>query len=116
MISTNGRIEYGGEINSIHEFPAHLKADGDTQFVDWTAPDLERITRLRLISDPGFPVWDVSYCLGILKNGVVVHVQLPFDQLRKKNVKKDILTYAVEDKVYAKGLGLFSPITISKSW
>jgi len=28
--------------------------------LDWTSPDLAKITRLRLLSDPGYPAWDVS--------------------------------------------------------
>jgi hypothetical protein len=49
--------------------------------VDWSEPGL-KVTRFRIISDPGFPLWDVSYCHGYL-NGEPVHVDLPFSQLRK---------------------------------
>ena len=31
--------------------------------VYWTEPGL-RVVRLRLLSDPGYPEWDVSYCHG----------------------------------------------------
>ena len=37
--------------------------------VYWDDPRLKRITRLRLLSDPGFPLWDVSYCYGVLHDG-----------------------------------------------
>ncbi len=53
------------------------------RYADWTTQGL-RITRLRLLSDPGYPWWDVSYCHGVLADGTTVHVSLPFDRLRKR--------------------------------
>jgi hypothetical protein len=35
-----------------------------------------------LLSDPGYPNWDVSYCHGVL-NGRHVNVRLPFSDLPK---------------------------------
>jgi hypothetical protein len=49
--------------------------------LDWTSPDLAKITRLRLLSDPGYPAWDVSYCHGENRRGERVNVGLPFSQL-----------------------------------
>jgi hypothetical protein len=48
----------------------------------WTEPGL-KITRLRLLSDPGYPAWDVSYCHGMLEDGTLVDVLLPFSQVPK---------------------------------
>lgn len=79
--------------------------------VYWNDPQLSRITRLRLLSDPGFPVWDVSYCHGILEDGTHVDVDLPFDQLPKRRVRAAICHYAVKDKVFAKGLGIYDAIS-----
>ena len=73
--------EFNGLVNGIAYHDArHEQTDGIDK-VYWTEPGLE-ITRLRLLSDPGFPAWDVSYCHGIL-NGRHVDVQLPFYQLPK---------------------------------
>jgi hypothetical protein len=86
----------------------------DNVVVDWNDEDLDKIVRLRLLSDPGYPVWDVSYCWGRLKDGTPVRVELPFDQLSKGRVKAEIIAHAKAEGVYAKGLGLFDPDTISK--
>lgn len=84
--------------------------------VDWTEPGL-KVTRLRLLSDPGFPMWDVSYCEGEL-NGQPVRVSLPFDQLPKGKDGKGrgrmigaILEHARRDGVYARGLGILDNIS-----
>ena len=77
--------------------------------VDWTTPGLY-IVRLRLLSDPGFPVWDVSYCHGRIGTEMV-NVSLPFDQLPRKGMVKAIVEYAKRDKVYARGLGILDNIS-----
>lgn len=79
--------------------------------VQWNDPRLARVTRLRLLSDPGFPFWDLSYCYGKLKTGEPCEVILPFDQLPKGQVKDAILAYAKKDRVYAKGLGILDNIS-----
>lgn len=86
--------------------------------VDWSDSRLARITRLRLLSDPGYPAWDVSYCHGVLHDGTHVDVILPFSQLAKTvgrwgtgALQKDIIRHAKRDKVYAKGLGVFNAIS-----
>lgn len=87
--------------------------DQECPEVDWSEPGL-KITRLRLLTDPGFPVWDVSYCDGRLPNGKTVMVRLPFSQLPKRGVVKAIIEYAKRDKVFAKGTGIFD--CVSKLW
>jgi hypothetical protein len=87
--------------------------------VDWTEPGL-KILRLRLLSDPGFPMWDVSYCHGVL-DGEPVSVQLPFSQLKKKaahygrgydkSIMTQIVDYAKADGIFAKNLGIFDAIS-----
>lgn len=86
--------------------------------LDWNDPDLKRVTRLRLLSDFGFPMWDVSYCHGINQKGERVNVYLPFDQLPRGKTKAGkgamlsaLLWYAKRDKVYAKGLGILDCIS-----
>jgi hypothetical protein len=78
--------------------------------VDWTEPGL-KVTRLRLLSDPGFPYWDVSYCHGKLSTGENVRVSLPFDQIPKKNITGFIIDQAKKEKVFAKGLGILDCIS-----
>lgn len=73
--------ETNGLLNGIGYHGNRHSQDGGIEKVDWTEPGLE-ITRLRLLSDPGFPAWDVSYCHGIL-DGRHVDVELPFSQLPK---------------------------------
>jgi len=77
--------------------------------VEWTEPCL-RITRLRLLSDASFPMWDVSYCHGII-DGEPVDVMLPFSQLPKRRLSAAIIEYAKRDHVYAKGLGILDNIS-----
>jgi len=79
--------------------------------VAWSDKSLKRIVRLRLLSDPGFPVWDVSYCWGELRDGTPVRVRLPFHQLPKHAVTAAILTHARREHVYAKGLGLLDAVS-----
>lgn len=73
--------EVNGLVNGIAYHDGRHSQVGGVEKVYWTEPGLE-ITRLRLLSDPGFPAWDVSYCHGLL-NGRHVDVQLPFSQLPK---------------------------------
>lgn len=81
------------------------------QTVEWTEPGLT-ITRLRLLSDPSFPVWDVSYCHGTLADGTLVLVILPFSQLPKRDMMAAIIKYAKADgNLYAKGTGIFAAIS-----
>ena len=102
---------YGAkETNSLnfngHKYHSQYR---NARLVYWTEPGL-RITRLRLLSDPGYPAWDVSYCHGQIGNELVC-VQLPFSDLPKRNVSKAIVGYAIRDNVYAKRLGILDAIS-----
>jgi len=77
--------------------------------VPWTEPGL-RVTRLRLLTDPGFPMWDVSYCHGMIGDEPV-RVILPFGQLPKGRVSSAIIDHAKADGVYAKRLGILDSIS-----
>ena len=68
----------------------------------WDTPGLT-ITRLRLLSDPGCPAWDVSYCHGVL-DGAPVSVEMPFDQLPKRGMKRALYKHAQGTGRYIKGL------------
>lgn len=90
--------------------------------VDWSDKDLAKVTRLRLLTDPGLDFWDVSYCHGILKDGTPCRVSLPFNQLKRTtrhmghvvfqpSVAAQIIEHAKRDGVYAKGLGILDCVS-----
>lgn len=81
-----------------------------TRQVDWSTRGL-KITRLRLLTDPGFPMYDVSYCHGMIGEEYVI-VQLPFSQLTKRKWKSEIIEWAKREGVYAKGLGIFENVSV----
>jgi hypothetical protein len=77
--------------------------------VSWTTPGLY-ITRLRLIGDHGW--LDVSYCHGRLADGTLVNVELPFDRVPLRGVKRAIVHYAQKDRVYAARIGALNNLSI----
>jgi hypothetical protein len=84
--------------------------------VQLTDKDLVRITRLRLLGDPGpyaFPFFDVSYCYGELADGTVVDVQLPQWQFPKRGVRRHITDMCRKAGVYGKGLGIIDDEVLS---
>ncbi len=106
---------YNGETNGLIDAKAYHEEFSSkidyTRVIDWTDSRLAKIVRLRLLSDPGYPAWDVSYCHGVLKDGTPVRVQLPFDQLPKRKINETIIAHAKRDKVFAKGLNIFNAIS-----
>lgn len=76
----------------------------------WTFQDIQqaggRISRLRLLSDPGFPFWDVSYCHATLPDGRIVRVETTFFQLPKRNTLRAIVEDAKREGYNAKRIGL----------
>lgn len=105
------REVYGAkESNGLVDGHTYHSVDREER-VDWADSRLEKITRLRLISDPGFPYWDVSYCHGRTKDGKECRVVLPFSQLKKGQVNAEIIAHAKREGVYAKKLGIFDAIS-----
>lgn len=100
-----------GETNGLVDGQSYHRSRGETRSVYWTEKGL-KITRLRLLSDPGFPLWDVSYCHGMIGDEHV-DVQLPFSQLLKygTTISKQIVAEAKKEGVYAKGLGILDAIS-----
>jgi len=107
-------MSYPYETNPVSGDDQNIHLQPGVRMVRWTEPGL-RITRLRLLSDPGFPLWDVSYCWGFIGQEPVM-VSLPFTQLPKRSVCAAILKEAIADGVNAKRLGLFNPDCISRLW
>ena len=105
--------EYGvQESNGIDE-RVEASRDSLDGAVSLNDKGLEAITRLRLVSDPGFPLWDVSYCYGRMKDGRNVRVHLPVTQFSKRRLKGELIEMARREGVYAKGLGLLGADVIS---
>ena len=111
--NTYGAIETNGLVNGLAYHKHFAETEHPTSpLVDWTAKGL-KITRLRLLTDIGCPFWDVSYCYGTYE-GYSVRVQLPFNQLARRNLAKQIISYAKADGVFAKGLGILDCISCLK--
>lgn len=99
--------EINGLVNGLAYHKQRHEQDGGVNKVCWTTEGL-KITRLRLLSDPGFPVWDLSYCHGVL-DGKHVDVQLPFSQLPKRGMKSFLYNEAKQTGKFINGL--FSSIS-----
>jgi len=99
------------EITSLRESVDHSSR------VRWTDPNLRRVLRLRLVgyNHWEYPSWDVSYCYGELADGTRCLVDLPFHRLGG-NWKANIVAEAIEDGVFAKGLGLLDESVVSRLW
>jgi len=82
--------------------------------VYWSSPDLKEIIRLRLLTDKGFPCWEVSYCYGMTHDGRRVSVRLPFNLLVRGSMWSDIKAYAKDDGVNVQELNIWN--SISKLW
>ena len=108
-MTTNHDYGYAGETNGLTmSGTAYHDQFATARTVRWTEKGL-RITRFRILSDPGFPAWDVSYCHGFIGDEPV-HVELPFSQLPKYGKggwKGAVIEHAKRDGLYAKGLGIF---------
>lgn len=109
--ATYGNLETPNQLGSVKAGQEYHSQFNEAPTVYWDAKGL-KITRFRILTDPGFPAWDVSYCHGRL-NGKPVNVDLPFAQMPKRGWKRYVVEMAKKDGVYAKGLGILDPINIS---
>lgn len=101
---------YAREVNALPEGYHDKVTRKIERRVYWTATGL-RIIRFRCVTDPGFPLLDVSYCHGKLGDKYV-EVLLPFDQLPKRGWRKAIVEYAKRDGIYAAGTGIFENFSL----
>lgn len=99
------------EINPINETDREIIRNAE-ETVYWSDPRLKSITRFRMLTDTGFPLMDVSYCYGILRDDTPVRVSLPFDQLPKRKWKASLVEWAKRDGVHAARLGMFDNVSI----
>ena len=112
MTNSYGVVETNGMNPEVAELRSAVHASGLT--VDLEDPRLVRITRLRLVTDRGFPVWDLSYCYGRLSDGTNVRVNLPQHQFSKRELNRDLLLMCKAAGRYGKALGIFDPLVVSK--
>lgn len=97
------------------DLAAYRERIDETRRITLADPELVKITRLRLLGDPGpyaFPFFDVSYCWGELRDGTVVRVELPKWQLPKRGVRRHIVEMFRESGRYAKGMGVLDALSI----
>jgi hypothetical protein len=107
-----GMNTYGAkEVGGLSDGAAYHAQFAGARHVPWTTPGL-RIVRLRMVSDPGFPWWDITYCHGMLGDEPVI-VTLPFDQLPRRGWKKAIVKHAQRAGVFALRLGIIDPGVVS---
>jgi hypothetical protein len=89
-------VDYNYGINSAPPPVGYHDQFHGAREVDWSEPGLY-VTRFRIVSDPGHPAWDVSYCHGRIGDEPV-RVRLPFSQLAKHSFK-----YKQKDGTIGKG-------------
>lgn len=74
---------------------------------------LVKIDRLRLLTDPGCPFFDVSYVYGTLADGTHVRVDLGRDQFPRQGLSRALVQCAKDAGRYAKGLGMLDNSVLS---
>ena len=109
VTSTYGAVE----VNTL-TVEQKLHQQSADEVVDLADKRLARITRLRLVTDRDFPMWDLSYCYGTLKDGSAVRVRLPQSQFPKQGLNQSLVEMCKAVNVFGKGLGIFDPEVISK--
>lgn len=110
--ATTDRSYYGAqEVNGLIDAQAAHDAVDRSETVALHDPRLVRIVRLRLLTDPGFPFFDLSYCYGRLNDGRVVTVDLPHYQFAKRGLNRDLYAMCVKAGVNGKQLGIYDAVS-----
>lgn len=108
MSASRIEAEYGvNETNGIEDpngWIEHLQTMTET--VRLGDPRLARVTRLRLLTERGYPYMDISYCHGVLKDGSNVRIQADVNSVSRKSPKAGLIAWAQREGAFAKGLGL----------
>jgi hypothetical protein len=71
-----------------------------------------RISRLRFLTESGYPYMDVSYVQGVLPNGrnVSINIQGDCSRIRKgrgsEPYMSDLIAWAQDEGVFGKGIGM----------
>lgn len=100
-------VRYGvNETNPLWSSEAtHENVDFDIH-VTLGSPEVARVVRLRLLTDPGYPFFDISYCYVLLKDGRYARLSDTPMSLPRKGLKGALIQWAREEGVNAKALGL----------
>ena len=85
---------------------SHLTVDYSLGDIQLDNPELVSINRLRLLTDRGSPLYDISYCYGTMRDGTHVRVNLGVQTLTRRGIKGELIAIAKEAGRFAKGLGL----------
>lgn len=84
-------------------------SEGDVPLSDKRIVSIDRI---RLLTDPGCPFFDVSYVYGTLSDGRHVRVDLGAHQLQRRNLNGQLIELAKAAGRFAKGLGMLDNVSI----
>lgn len=88
-----------------------------SDYVPLTDPRLASVDRLRLLTEPGYPYYDISYVWGTLRDGR--HVRINTDRMHLerarpgKSLKAIIVEWAKEEGFNAKRLGMLTDSVVS---
>lgn len=110
--ATTDRSHYGAaETNGLVNPDAYHDEVDYSRRTAFEDSDLVSIVRLRLISDPGYPVWDLSYCHGRTQDGTLVPVDLPRSTFPKRGLHRALVQMAAGAGRYGKGMGLLDAVS-----
>lgn len=119
----NEYTKYGvREDNNIADAAYDSSALAPGVTVDLSDPDLVRIDRIRLLTERGFPAFDLSYCYGTLRDGRHVRVDLGRYQFARarggqgKSLKAQLVDCARAAGRHAHGLHMLDADVISILW
>lgn len=75
------------------------------EFDELQASDHIQLDRLRLVTDSGFPMYDISYVhLNVNGKPVDVTFSFPVSQLNKRTYKKELYDICKKQGIFIKGL------------
>lgn len=105
-------MSYGiNETNALTDGQAYHSGTDYSVVYELSDREVVKIDRLRLLSEPGYPYWDISYCVGVLANGTRVPVQLDVTQLGKRTWKTELVNVFRKAGRYAVGMGVFESVS-----
>jgi len=109
---------YGVQEDNPLEFASvtHDDVDFAAGTFDLSDRSLVTLDRIRLLTDPGYPYLDLSYCYGTLKDGRKVRVDLGETRFGRRTYKGELLRLAKAAGRYGVGMGMFDTNTISILW
>jgi hypothetical protein len=106
MTSFNAASYGVNETNGIQDVQAWQQFISEAGHTHLGDSELAKITRLRLLTERGYPYFDISYCYGELKDGTAVRIDGVPMHLSRKTPKADLIAWAKSEGAFAKGLGL----------